>query len=93
MKKFFKNLGPLIIPELKILFFGIIPFSIILTFFFVFVLAKDAKNDDSELFIIGFLISIACCYFARFVSWLVKKRVTNYPEVQGDIYEENSEEN
>jgi len=93
MKKFFKNLGPLVIPELKVLFFIIIPFSILLTLFFTFVLAGNSKSTIESLLIIGFILGIAGSYFARFVSWMVKKRVTSYPEAQGDIYEEDTEEN
>lgn len=89
-KRFFKNIGPHIVPELKILGYYILPLSLLSMFLFVAFFANNTETN-MDPYVLGFLLSIGGIYVTRVVSWLVFNRLTGLPEAHADIYSDETD--
>lgn len=90
MKRILKSIVPHIIPELKMLFFRILPLSILLSVFFMMTEAQYIIRDDFKLILYGVLLSMAGLYLMRITSYVIWKIITQIRSVIPDIYYDES---
>ena len=87
MKKILKAIIPHIIPEIKMLFFRILPFSILLSvLLFMQTEAFFIIRDELKLFLYGVLWSAAGIYLMRITAYVIWKIITQIQNVIPDIY-------
>jgi hypothetical protein len=90
MKRILAQIVPHIIPELKMLFFKILPLGILLSVFFMMTEAQFIIRDDFKLILYGVLLSMAGLYLMRITSYVIKKIITQIRSVIPDIYYDES---
>lgn len=87
MKKVLSAIVPYIIPELKMLFFKILPLSILLSvLLFMQTEAFYIIRDELKLFLYGVLWSASGIYLMRITSYVIWKIITQIKNVIPDIY-------
>lgn len=90
MKRIFAKIVPHIIPELKMLFFKILPLGILLSVFFMMTEAQYIIRDDFKLILYGVLLSMAGLYLMRITAYVIKKIIVQIRSVIPDIYYDES---
>ena len=81
---------PHIIPELKMLFFRILPLGIILSVIFMMTEAQYIIREDFKLILYGILLSMAGIYLMRITAFVIKRVITQIRNVIPDIYFDES---
>ena len=90
MKKMFRSIIPHIVPELKLLFFRILPAGMVLSIFFIFSEAQYLIRDEIKLVLYGVLLGVAGIYLMRCVAYLILRIMTQIPYIIPDIFQDES---
>lgn len=93
MKKMLRSIVPHIIPELKLLFFRILPLGILLSIFFISSEAQYIMRDPLKLVLYGILLGVGGIYLMRITAYVILRILTQIPYVIPDVYYDESKNN